>query len=68
MQLVFLTLWITFAVLAVAEWTGMAAIKVAGGYLGLLTAAFAFYLSAAEVLNETRGQTTLPTGPYAPLN
>jgi len=46
----------------------MAAFHIAGGYLGLLTAVFAFYLSAAEVINETHGWQRLPTGPYAPLN
>lgn len=67
-QLVFLTLWITFVALAVGDWTGSAAFHIAGGYLGLLTAVFAFYLSAAEVINETHGRQRLPTGPYAPLN
>ena len=38
-----------------------------GGYLGLLGAALAFYLSAAEVINETRGKSVLPIGPYRDL-
>jgi succinate-acetate transporter protein len=34
----------------------------AGGYVGLLTALFAFYLRAAEVINETHGRIVLPIG------
>lgn len=30
----------------------------------LLTAALAFYLAAADVINETRGEAVLPIGPY----
>jgi succinate-acetate transporter protein len=37
-------------------------LRQAGGYLGLLTAVLAFYLSAAEVINETHGRTVLPIG------
>ncbi len=62
LQLVFLALWITFFLLAAGDWTGMAALHVAGGYGGLITAALAFYLSAAEVINETHQRTVLPIG------
>ena len=62
LQLVFLALWITFFLLAVYEWTGITALHVAGGYTGLITAALAFYLSAAEVINETHQRTVLPIG------
>ena len=34
----------------------------AGGYVGLLTAVLAFYLAAAEIINETHGRTVLPIG------
>lgn len=67
-QLIFLVLWITFLCLAVGEWTGSALIHELGGYLGLVTAILAFYLSAAEVINETRNRTVLPVGPYVPLD
>lgn len=40
----------------------MAALKMAGGYGGLLTAALAFYLSAADVINEAHQRTVLPLG------
>lgn len=65
LQLVFLALWITFFLLAASEWTGSAAIHMAGGYVGLLTAVFAIYLSAAEVINEQHGRTVLPIGAKA---
>ncbi|MBW4091947.1 MAG: acetate uptake transporter [Proteobacteria bacterium] len=61
-QLVFLALWITFFLLGTAEWTGIAMLHMAGGYMGLLTAALAFYLAAAEIINETHGRSVLPIG------
>ena len=62
LQLVFFALWITFFLLAAGEWTGLAVLHHAGGYGGLVTAALAFYLSAAEIINETHGRTVLPVG------
>ena len=62
LQLIFLCLWITFFLLAAGEWSGIAALHVAGGYGGLITAALAFYLSAADIINETHGRTVLPIG------
>ena len=62
LQLVFLALWITFFLLATGEWTSSVALRVAGGYGGMLTALLAFYLSAATVLNETYGRIVLPIG------
>ncbi len=67
LQLVFLVLWITFFLLAAGEWTGLAWLHQAGGYGGLVTALLAFYLSAAEIINEAHGRTVLPIGaPGAP--
>ncbi|OUL95651.1 transcriptional regulator [Paraburkholderia hospita] len=62
LQYVFVALWATFFLLAASEWFGSAALRLAGGYGGLLTAALAFYLSAAEIINETFGHTVLPVG------
>ncbi len=62
LQLIFLALWITFFILAAGEWTGLAFLRHAGGYFGLVTAFLAFYLSAAEIINETHGHTVLPIG------
>lgn len=64
LMLVFLALWITFVLLALGEWTGSSGFHVAGGYVGLLTALLAIYLSAAEVINDSFGRTVLPVGPY----
>ena len=61
-QAVFLALWITFFLLAAAEWTGVGILKVAGGYVGLLTAVFAFYAAAAEIINDSHGRVMLPIG------
>ncbi len=62
LQGIFLALWITFALLAAGEWTGLGMLHVAGGYMGLLTAALAFYLSAADLLNEVYQRVVLPVG------
>jgi hypothetical protein len=62
LQLVFLSLWITFFLLGASEWTGQSALHLAGGYMGLVTAVLAFYLAAAEVINETHGRALLPIG------
>jgi len=62
LQMVFLALSITFFLLAAGEWTGMSVLHVAGGYVGLLTAIFAFYLSAAEIINEAHQRVVLPIG------
>ena len=62
LRMVFLALWITFFLLAAGEWTGMAILHLAGGYVGLITAVLAFYLSAAEVINEAHQRTVLPIG------
>ncbi|MFL9993258.1 acetate uptake transporter [Paraburkholderia sediminicola] len=62
LQFVFLALWITFGLLAGGEWTGSGLVRMAGGYMGLLTAALAFYLSAADVINEVHGRVVLPVG------
>lgn len=63
LQLVFLALWLTFVLLAIGAW-GVSGMTVVGGYLGLITAIFAFYLSAAEVINEAFGRSVLPIGPF----
>jgi succinate-acetate transporter protein len=58
--LVFTALTITFYLLAAKDLTGIGSLGVAGGYCGLVTAAFAFYLAAAEVINESFGREVLP--------
>ncbi|MHB1956760.1 MAG: acetate uptake transporter, partial [Sulfobacillus sp.] len=63
LQLVFLALWVTFILLALGAW-GLTFMTTVGGYAGLITAILAFYLSAAEVINESFGRTALPIGPF----
>ena len=63
LQAILLALWITFFLLGVGEWTGLSILHVTGGYMGLLTAALAFYLAAAEIINEAHGRVVLPIGP-----
>lgn len=62
LQLVFLTLWVTLFLLAAGDFRGSAALREAGGYLGLVCAALAAYLSAAEIINADYGRTVLPMG------
>lgn len=61
LNLVFLTLWITFFLLAIGEW-GLPGIGTIGGYVGLLCALCAIYTAAAILLNEVHGRTVLPVG------
>ncbi len=61
-MLIFLALWITFALLGFGDLFAIPALDTLGGYMGLVTAVLAFYLAAAEVINETHGKTVLPIG------
>jgi succinate-acetate transporter protein len=63
--LVFLALWITFVLLAIGDF-GAPSIGTIGGYVGLVTAALAFYTSAAIIVNDYLGRSVLPVGPMAP--
>ena len=61
---VFVLLTITFILLAISELgNGHVTIGHWGGYLGLATAAAAWYGSFAVVTNKTWGRTVLPVGP-----
>lgn len=62
LQSVFLALWITFFLLGASDLFALPALHQAGGYTGLITAILAFYLAAAEVINETHGHVVLPVG------
>lgn len=62
LQSVFLALAITFYLLAIGDFTSTALITHIGGYFGFLTALCAFYLAAAEVINESYGKVVLPIG------
>jgi succinate-acetate transporter protein len=59
---IFLLLWITFFLLAGADFGMGAGWRTAGGWLGLLTGLDALYLSFAEVTNATFDRIVLPVG------
>src|SRR5437763_5777256 len=61
--LVFLTLFVTFAILASGELAQNHQIVKIGGYVGILTGAVAWYASFAGVTNATWKRTVLPTRP-----
>jgi hypothetical protein len=61
--LVFLTLFVTFAILASGELAQSTQVVKIGGYVGILTGAVAWYASFAGVTNATWKRTVLPTRP-----
>jgi succinate-acetate transporter protein len=63
--LVFFLLALTFFVLGIGNAGGHADIVKAGGYIGIATAAAAWYASFAAVTNSTFGRIVLPVGPLA---
>ena len=63
---VFLALTITFVLLTIGNFEGKSGILHAGGWVGVVTAALAFYASAAGVINETFKKPILPVFPLAP--
>jgi succinate-acetate transporter protein len=64
LMLVFIVLTITFILLTIGNWgAGHASIVKWGGWFGLLTAALAWYASAAGVINDTFNKVVLPVGP-----
>ncbi len=67
LQLVFLTLWIAFLLLGLSHLLNMDLLHTIGGWIGMGTAVLAFYLAAAEVINEAYGKTVLPIGARAAL-
>ncbi len=60
--LVFVALTLTFVFLTIGAYSGSAAAHQVGGLLGLVTAALAWYGSAATVINATWKRTVLPVG------
>jgi succinate-acetate transporter protein len=59
---IFLCLWPTFVLLALKDILGIPVLGLIGGYGGLITALLAFYLGAADIINETHGREVLPIG------
>jgi succinate-acetate transporter protein len=62
-SLVFLLLAVTFALLGIGNWAGHHSLVTAGGWVGIATAAAAWYASFAGVTNSTFGRTVLPVRP-----
>lgn len=63
---VFVFLTLTFVALTIGIWSQTSAITKLGGWLGLITAALAWYASCAVVVNSTWKRTVLPVFPLAP--
>ena len=59
---VFLTLEVTEILLWLGFWNGSDTLIKAGGYMGLITAAVAWYTSAADVATAMAGRAILPVG------
>ena len=62
LQVIFGTLTILFFLLAIADFTGNASVRVFAGYEGIFCGLSAFYGSVAQVINEVYGKTVLPIG------
>lgn len=60
---VFVALTVTFALLTIGTFSGVATIGVIGGWAGLVTAVLAWYASFAGVTNSTFRRTVLPVMP-----
>lgn len=59
-----LGLWLTLLALALGGWTRLDGFTIAGGYLGLASAVIAMYTVFADIINESRGHSVLPTGEH----
>ena len=60
---VFLTLEVTEILLFAGNFSGNAGLIHAGGYIGVLTALCAWYVSSAGVINGITGRAVVPVGP-----
>lgn len=59
-QVVFLSLTVLFFMLAIGDFTGIHAIKIGAGYVGIFCGASAIYNSMAQVLNSEYKKTVMP--------
>lgn len=60
LRLVFGSLTLLFALLAIGDYTDSTAIKTLAGYEGIICGLTAIYTAAAQVINEVWGRTVLP--------
>ena len=63
--LTFIVLEVTFVFLTLGAFMSSSTLSTIGGWLGLVTAFLAWYVSAAGLLNPMYKRTLLPTGPRA---
>jgi uncharacterized protein len=63
---VFVALDVTFVLLTIGNFNSNSGLVHAGGWVGIVTAAIAFYASAAGVINETFKKPVVPVFPLAP--
>jgi succinate-acetate transporter protein len=63
---VFVALTVTFVLLTIGAFQSNSSFTHAGGWAGIVTAAIAFYASAAGVINETFKKAIVPVFPLAP--
>jgi len=63
---VFVALTVTFVLLTIGAFNSDLTITKIGGWAGVVTAAIAFYASAAGVINETFKKAVVPVFPLAP--
>ncbi|WP_198314560.1 acetate uptake transporter [Chitinibacter sp. GC72] len=61
-QFIFGSLTLLFALLAIGDFTGSAAIKTIAGYEGIICGAAAIYSAMGQILNEIYGREVLPLG------
>lgn len=61
-QIIFASLVVLFALLAVADASGNESLKLVAGWEGIFCGASAIYSAAAQILNEIYGRTVLPLG------
>ncbi len=62
LQVVFASLTTLFAVLAIKDFTGIPALGLVAGIIGVFTGFSAIYTGIAEVLNEVYGKVVMPLG------
>jgi uncharacterized protein len=60
LQITLLALVVTFFLLVAAQLTGSSMILVAGGVIGVITGALAFYMGFGQVINEVFGKKLVP--------
>lgn len=60
LQITLFALVVTFFLLVAAQLTGSSMILIAGGVIGVITGALAFYMGFGQVINEVFGKTLVP--------